>query len=192
MQTLCKKQTITPEGTMKKSSLFKLNRSALFAMLYTEDPTRKGEQKMDRTYSLNDLAEMTGFTTRTLRNYLNQGLLKGEKQNGVWQFTAENIDLFFREPFVKEGLRIKHSSLVFDFMAERNKKEARTCMVLDLPASLGKANAISAFFCEKMDAAEDARFTFDFDGKLCRVILTGSAGSVAEILKAYYIADFQA
>ena len=34
-------------------------------------------------YNLNDLAMMTGFTTRTLRNYLNQGLLEGEKENGV-------------------------------------------------------------------------------------------------------------
>lgn len=141
---------------------------------------------MEKTYSLNDLAEMTGFTTRTLRNYLKDGLLKGEKQNGVWQFTEEDVDRFFREPFVKEGLRIKHSSLVFDFMAERKRKEARTCVILDLPASMGKANAISAFFCEKVDAAEDARFTFDFDGKLCRVILAGIAESVAEIVKSYY------
>ena len=141
---------------------------------------------MEKTYSLNDLAEMTGFTTRTLRNYLKDGLLKGEKQNGAWQFTEEDVDRFFFFFFVKEGLRIKHSSLVFDFMAERKRKEARTCVILDLPASMGKANAISAFFCEKVDAAEDARFTFDFDGKLCRVILAGIAESVAEIVKSYY------
>ena len=53
---------------------------------------------MDRDYSLNDLALMTGFTTRTLRNYIKQGLLNGEKQNGVWQFTADEIDRFFRNP----------------------------------------------------------------------------------------------
>ena len=35
---------------------------------------------MEETYSLNDLAMMTGFTTRTLRNYLTQGLLNGEKK----------------------------------------------------------------------------------------------------------------
>ena len=37
---------------------------------------------MERMYTLNDLALMTGFTTRTLRNYLTQGLLKGKKENG--------------------------------------------------------------------------------------------------------------
>ena len=57
---------------------------------------------MDRNYTLDDIAMMTGFSTRTLRNYLNQGILKGEKTDGKWQFTAEEIDRFFAEPFVKE------------------------------------------------------------------------------------------
>jgi hypothetical protein len=72
---------------------------------------------MDSRYTLNDLAMMTGFTTRTLRNYLNQSFLEGKKVNGIWQFTAEDLDRFFQDPFVKEGLRIKRSSAVFDFMA---------------------------------------------------------------------------
>ena len=71
-------------------------------------------------YNLNDLSLMTGLSTRTLRNYLNQGLLMGEKENGVWQFSAEELDRFFAEPFVKESLRIKRSGQVFDFMAERS------------------------------------------------------------------------
>ncbi len=49
---------------------------------------------MDRTYNLNELAMMTGFTTRTLRNYLMQGLLHGAKVNGTWQLTLEEIDGF--------------------------------------------------------------------------------------------------
>ena len=74
---------------------------------------------MDGTYNLNELSLMSGFTTRTLRTYLNQGLLKGEKTNGAWRFTAEEVDAFFAQPFVKEGLRIKQSAVVFDFLADR-------------------------------------------------------------------------
>ena len=104
-------------------------------------------------YNLNDLALMTGFTTRTLRNYLNQGLLEGEKENGLWQFTPEQLDRFFSEPFVKEGLRIKRSSAVFDFLAEKDRKEARTCVVLGFPADRRKGDAISAFFCRELQKA---------------------------------------
>ena len=145
---------------------------------------------MDKQYNLNDLALMTGFTTRTLRNYLNQGILNGEKTNGMWQFTAEEIDRFFREPFVKEGLRIKRSSTVFDFMADRNKKQERSCVILDVPASVKKGNEISAFFCDKMNDAADTVFNYGWDNGICRVILAGAADSVARIMKAYYAARF--
>ena len=145
---------------------------------------------MDGKYNLNDLAMMTGFTTRTLRTYLNQGLLKGEKSNGMWQFTAEELDRFFQEPFVKEGLRIKRSSVVFDFMAERSRKEERSCMILDIPASRKKGDAISAFFCDRMSEASDVRFTYDWNNGLFRVILTGAADSTAAIMKAYYDTTF--
>lgn len=146
---------------------------------------------MDGKYNLNDLAMMTGFTTRTLRNYLNQGLLRGEKTNGVWQFTAEELDRFFREPFVKEGLRIKRNSAVFDFMADRHKKAARSCVILDIPATVKKGNEISAFFCDRMNSAVDATFSYGWDSGLCRVILTGAADSLEEIMKAYYGTEFR-
>ena len=78
---------------------------------------------MEKKYNLNDLALMTGFTTRTLRNYLLGGILKGEKIDGVWQFSDEDLDRFFAEPFVKEGIRIKRNGVVFDFLAAKQ----RTC-----------------------------------------------------------------
>ena len=145
---------------------------------------------MDRKYNLNDLALMTGFTTRTLRNYLNQGLLNGEKSNGIWQFSDEEVDRFFREPFVKEGLRIKRSGVVFDFLADRRKNEARTCVILDLPASRKTGSRISAFFCDRMSDASDVTFNYGWDNGYCRVILSGAADSVAEITKAYYAENF--
>ena len=141
---------------------------------------------MNGTYNLNGLAMMTGFTTRTLRNYMNQGLLKGEKTDGVWRFTAEDVDRFFAEPFVKEGLRIKRNSVVFDFLADRKKKNARTCVVLDVPAARTKGMEISRFFCDLMNDAEDTVFTFDWDSGMCRIILSGAEDQVAKMLMAYY------
>lgn len=144
---------------------------------------------MERTYNLNELALMTGFTTRTLRNYLTTGLLKGEKVDGVWQFSAEEIDRFFNDPYVKEGLRIKRSSAVFDFLGDHFKKAERACVILDIPTTLSKANAVSAFFCEQMQQAEDLNFSFGFDHGIARVILTGAEAQVAKIMRAYKEAD---
>ena len=141
---------------------------------------------MNGIYNLNELAMMTGFTTRTLRNYLTQGLLKGAKNNGTWQFTAEDVEDFFNEPFVKESLRIKRNSNVYDFLADMRKKTARTCVILDIPATLSKGNAISAFFCEQMNNASDVVFTYDWNKGNSRVILSGAEDQIAKMLKAYY------
>lgn len=141
---------------------------------------------MNKTYNLNELAMMTGFTTRTLRNYLNQGLLHGEKVDGMWQFDAGEVDRFFKEPFVKEGLRIKRNAAVFDFLADTAKKTNRTCVILDLPVSDEEGAAVSAFFCEKMLHATDAAFTYHRDRGMSRVILTGPEDQVTEILRDYY------
>ena len=141
---------------------------------------------MDRNYNLNEIALMTGFSTRTLRNYLNQGLLKGEKVDGAWQFTAEEIDRFFAEPFVKEGLRIKRNAIVFDFLADRSKQAKRACVILDIPVSMKESKTLSEFFCKQMETALDTVFTFDWNNGSARVILSGAEESVANIMEAYH------
>ena len=147
---------------------------------------------MEKKYNLNDLALMTGFTTRTLRNYLLGGILKGEKIDGVWRFSEEDLDAFFKEPFVKEGIRIKRSGVVFDFLAAKGAKTARTCAILDVPADLKEGRAISTFFCDKMNDASDVVFAFDWDKGFCRVILSGDAEQVSALVRAYNERDFAA
>ena len=141
---------------------------------------------MKEIYNLSELSIMSGFTTRTLRNYLNRGILKGKKVDGAWQFSAKEVGEFFEEPFVKEGFSIKMNSLVFDFLAERKKTESRTCVILDVPSSVLKGNEISAFFCDRMNGSSDVEFKFSWSRGCGRVILSGADDQVAKIMKAYY------
>jgi hypothetical protein len=46
-------------------------------------------------YSINQLAMITGYTTRSLRSFIKDGSLNGEKVDGVWMFTED-----LRLPFV--------------------------------------------------------------------------------------------
>lgn len=59
-------------------------------------------------------------------------------------FSAEDFDRFFNESFEKEGLRIKRSSAVFDFWRIKAKND-RSHLILDVPSSVAKGNAISVF-----------------------------------------------
>ena len=142
---------------------------------------------MEKYYSINDLSLMSGLTTRTLRNYLTMGLLKGNKgDDGAWRFTVEEVDAFFKEPFVKDSVRTKYTSLVYDFLANPSKKENRTCVILDIPLSLIDSNKISAFFCKEMEDVQDVNFNFHYDKGSCRVILSGKEDQVAKLLMKYY------
>ena len=82
-------------------------------------------------YTMNDIARMTGLTTRTLRSYLRMGLLTGEKVDGVWRFTEEELGAFMDNPGVQQGLHTKRNSLVNDFLLMDTKKENHTCVILD-------------------------------------------------------------
>ena len=141
---------------------------------------------MDKYYTLNDLALMSGFTTRTLRTYLTTNILHGQKENGAWKFSEKDVYDFFGDPYVKEGLKIKNSAVVFDFLADHAKKTKRSCVILDIPASLEEANKLSDFFCRQMEKVSDTEFKFDWDNGHCRIILSGAQEQVAVIMKEYY------
>lgn len=139
-------------------------------------------------YTLNELATMTGLTTRTLRTYLKTGLLSGEKTDGVWHFSDEDCERFFAHPSVKPALQAKRNALVYDFLGNCFKRENELCVVLDLLTQAGEAEEVSAFFCKAISAREggNLRFTFEQDNGRVRVILTGQEDAVSDILHAYY------
>ena len=56
-------------------------------------------------YSLKDLSTMTMLSDRTLRNYLDAGILQGKKENGAWVFTSEQIELFLQNDMGSAGCR---------------------------------------------------------------------------------------
>jgi DNA-binding transcriptional MerR regulator len=49
---------------------------------------------MKEFFTIDDLSTITMLSTRTLRNYITQGFLDGEKIDGAWRFTSEDIETF--------------------------------------------------------------------------------------------------
>ena len=143
---------------------------------------------MDKYYTLNDLALMTGLTTRTLRNYLKMGLLRGERIDGIWNFTEEEIAEFFDNPYVISGVQAKNRAIVFDFLEQNKKQHNEICTIIDLYIEQKEAKEISGFFCEKVGKRNEERIkvTCERNGAYLRVILRGPDDSVMEILNAYY------
>ena len=94
-------------------------------------------------YSINQAALITGLTTRTLRNHLKQGILKGEKIDGNWSFTEEELDAYMGDPGVRQAISAKQHAVIYDFLAEPYKRANRVCTILDLPVPVEEAVEIA-------------------------------------------------
>ena len=138
-------------------------------------------------YTINQVATMTGLTTRTLRNYINSGVLNGEKIEGVWQFSEEDLSAMVSNPMVKPSIQAKHKGVVFDFLAEEKKRVNEICMILDLHVSHEEAEEVSEFFCSEINRIGDnVVFKYEYDNGNARVILSGPEDSVAQIMREDY------
>lgn len=143
---------------------------------------------MEKYYTLNEVAMMTGLNTRTLRNYLKMDVLKGEKIDGIWKFSECEFFDFISNPYVKPSLQAKSKAIVFDFLNEKEKQLNEICTILDLHVDLTESDEISEFFCTERNKRPEEKITFSFErnGAYTRVILRGYEDTVMEILNAYY------
>ncbi len=140
----------------------------------------------NKTYNLNQLAMITGYTTRSLRVFLKEGVLEGEKTDGIWRFSEEQVQDFISRQAVRQNMATKRNAVVFDFLAEAYRTENRACVILDFAVGEGEAMEISGFFCARMCEAKDMEFRFSYERGVARVILSGKEDAVSGMLKAYY------
>lgn len=146
----------------------------------------KETQAAENYWTIGHLAQATGLTDRTIRNYIASGILTGEKVNGLWQFTPEQVDAFVRHPSVRPSILAKKNSIVYDFLLDAKKTGPEACLVLDMPGEDKKA--VSAFFCGAISGGGFTNIRFSFDGveKVCRVILEGNSGEVLALANHFY------
>lgn len=135
-------------------------------------------------YTLGHLSQITGLTDRTLRTHLKNGILKGEKINGIWHFNDAQLDAFLRHPSARPGIQAKNNAIVYDFMLDTKKPEPRVCIILDIP-DLDRVTA-SKYFCEAICYGDyrDMRFSLDAVDSP-RIILSGPAHEILFLVNSY-------
>lgn len=75
----------------------------------------------ENLYLINHLVLITGLTDRTIRSYISSGILKGEKINGIWHFTAEEVEDFIKNPAVRPSITAKNNAIIYDFLLDNSK-----------------------------------------------------------------------
>ncbi len=136
-------------------------------------------------YHIEQLSMITGLTTRTLRNYLKADILHGSKENGIWQFSEEQIRDFIMHPSVRPSIQAKHHAIVYDFLSGYDNTPNEACVLLNLTVEKEKAENISAFFCEAANRSNHIRFAFSYCGGTAKLILKGAEAEVREIMREY-------
>lgn len=106
---------------------------------------------MEQKYTINQVAAMTGLSTRTIRSYLKSGLVSGEKTEGVWLFSVEDFANMLTNPAIKPSIKAKSNAVIFDFVADDRKKVNKICTILNLYADDKEAEEISQFFCNTIN-----------------------------------------
>ena len=95
-----------------------------------------------KKYTIKELSLMSGLTTRTIRNYLKLGLLKGSKENNKWIFNEDDTIEFFKNSFVKQSIEIKNLSLVLESF---NSEKEEVCNIIKIKDTLYENNIISIY-----------------------------------------------
>lgn len=137
-------------------------------------------------YTMEQLSQITGLTTRTLRNYCKSGILQGSKENGIWQFTRQQVSEFVRHPSVSPSIQAKRQAIVYDFLARQDNRENEMCILLDRSVEERKAKEMADFFCQAANRLSHIRFAFSYESGRARYILKGAEADVSQIMKEFY------
>ena len=70
---------------------------------------------MEKVYTVNEIAEMTRLSTRTIRRYLSSGQLQGQKIGRQWRFTQTDLASFLDSQALSDALNTKEQRLRQEF-----------------------------------------------------------------------------
>lgn len=135
-----------------------------------------------RYHTIEDVAAMSGLSTRTVRSYLSAGQLEGKKMDGAWRFAPEQFGAFLAQDMVRQSVRAKANAVVYDFLLTNRRGEGAACLILDQPVSDGCGERE---LCRELEDAVnelDLRWAYRFENGMARSILAGSPAKLGALL----------
>ncbi len=145
----------------------------------------------EKLYTVDDIARMTMLTSRTIRNYLKDGLLSGKKVGGQWRFTQQDIEALFANSSVASDLRSTRRQDLMDFIDGVNTDldgDIQVCTLVDYYIrDQAAAQAISQKINDliaKVDSVQQHRFAYEYIEKeaKARYTIFGPPGFAAAAL----------
>ena len=129
--------------------------------------------EFEKLYTVEDIAKMTSLTSRTIRNYLKDGSLQGQKIGRQWRFTMENIKRLFKDSAFIGDLSDNNKRQVYNFLNGTYtdiQGENQVCTVVDCYCENSKAGQqiyeklVTVINSREKDSLP-VKFNYEFSGK---------------------------
>ena len=136
----------------------------------------------EKLYTVADVAQVTGMTSRTIRNYLKDGTLTGQKIGVQWRFTEDEIKKLFSRQMPGQS---SPSQIVRGFLGEQDRKEASFCALLDFPG-VTELEGMELYHRLQENSGEGIRsmsYEYHDEGQLLRIAVSGETGAVMDLLE---------
>ena len=144
---------------------------------------------MEKLFTVDNIAEMTGLTSRTIRNYIADGRLKGRKIGSQWRFTEADIESLFSGSGVRAAAETEsEGGAAAEFLRVQKRDAVAVCAVVDYPAYF--SDTTDSNFQMLKTAAEDydedeiaLRYEYLSDVAVGRFTFTGDIEPVSKMIK---------
>lgn len=136
----------------------------------------------EKLYTVADVARVTGMTSRTIRNYLKDGTLTGQKIGVQWRFTEDEVKKLFsrQQPGTSSPAQIVRS-----YLGTTERDTAAFCALLDFPG-VTQAQGMAMYRKLEKQCGEDvALISYEYhdEGQLFRIAVSGELWAVAALLE---------
>lgn len=136
----------------------------------------------EKLYTVADVAEVTGMTSRTIRNYLKDGTLTGQKIGVQWRFTEDEIKKLFSRQMPGQS---SPSQIVRSFLGEQERERDAFCALLDFPG-VTEADGVELYHRlqeNRGDGIASMSYEYHDEVQLLRVAVSGDTKAVIDLLE---------
>ena len=136
----------------------------------------------EKLYTVADVAQVTGMTSRTIRNYLKDGTLTGQKIGVQWRFTEDEIKKLFSRQAPGQS---SPAQVVKGFLGEQERQKAAFCALLDFPGvtELEGMELYRKLQEERGEGISSMSYEYHDEGQLLRIAVSGDTGAAMDLLE---------
>ena len=144
----------------------------------------KGDGFLEKLYTVSDVAQMTGLTERTIRNYIKDGKLRGKKVGVQWRFTEEDIENLFQDPSVSGKVMENNHEKITRFIEQKPIAETGAILINEAVENEKELEKKVEKIIRFVNQSENFRFSYQYfkEDKIAQFILIGDIKTIEEFM----------